>query len=190
MKLKNFYYILFMLGISLQAQNKNTTHLLLETGYENTDGKDFINFGIGIERYVSEQFSVIARVKYGHANSSTEGLVKYESSIINVPITLKFENSFFFKNTFFHLHTGPSLNFTLKENYEILNDIEIRENHTYLNINAGGGISYSINNKSSIYLSGEVFGIAGAKTEMVGFIFEHGHSPVIYQLNIGYKFKL
>lgn len=205
MKATTSILTVILFSLCSYAQTKNNLHLLIETGHQYVNNKNYAHLGVGIEYPFTKKSSITFRAKYLQTGisvnneGSSSGWVSlgldpsykllYKGEILAFPVNYKFETKLFTEKLRFFFNGGPTLNFTLKEEYIITENIEPYDNPIYLNFNLGLGFGYKINKKSSIYISGESYSFGGGKTEEIGLLSSRIKAEVSF-INIGFKHKL
>ncbi|WP_299161388.1 hypothetical protein [uncultured Tenacibaculum sp.] len=200
-------YLLFNVSTSFSQQKKDI-FLLIETGYQNLNNQAQIHFGVGFEYYLSKKSSLSLRVKYLHTGieylkvKSSAGFASffnftgkkflYKGQIISIPFNYKFENHFFIKKMKYFFSIGPALNFTLKNQFLITENLTPNHNNNiYVNLNLGLGFMYKLNKRTDLLISGETSLFGGAKThESIGFIFNSKLTPDASAINFGVRYRL
>lgn len=205
MKITTSILTVILFSLCSYAQKENNLHLLIETGHQHVNSKNYAHLGVGIEYSFTKKSSLTFRAKYLQTGISVnnEGSssgwfsltldpsykLLYKGEILAFPLNYKFETKLFTEKLRFFFNAGPTVNFTLKEKYIITKNIKAYDNPIYLNFNLGLGFGYKINEKNSIYISGESYSFGGGKTEEIGLLSSRIKAEVSF-INIGFKHKL
>lgn len=202
---------MFLAFLNIRSQNKNDLFLLTETGFNKVNANNEINFGIGVEYFISKKSSLLFRLKYlksgidyfTEGSSSSGGgfgfiyfsgtpsrRLLYKGSALKIPINYKWETPFISQKLKIFFLGGFAINLTLKDNFKEIDGLTTETTKVNLNLNLGLGIVYKINNVFDVYIQGEGYS-GNPKTEKFGSIFKSKlrTEESLFGLGIRYKFN-
>ncbi len=210
--MKNVLF-LFIFGsiINCNAQKKKNWYFTGEIGINSyTTDQSYINFGVGVEHFFTERFSLLIKMKYfdsviDHDStqknaSCTTGFcfnfrsnfkLFYRQKSLILPINLKLEEQYGSKISFY-VAAGPALNIILSEQFiEVVDTTPILSNNIEINANAAIGATFTIHKNIQLFIDQSLIFLAKAKVNnSTGFLNLAPTNTDFFATSIGIRYKL
>lgn len=198
--------LIFTVIGNANSQNKSKFYFLGETGLNQVNNKNKLNFALGTEYYISNKSSLILKLKYFKNGidffqkgtscgklglfCSKEKKLIYKSTILKIPLNYKWESDYIFNNLSFFFTSGLNLDFTLNEEFIEVKNITPNKSSVNLGFNVGLGFAYKLSSSLDILTFGNLYSGSAKSVEKIGFIFNSKIRTREASLSIGFRYKL